>query len=108
METEGINEKISQLLSDPEGMAKISAMAQSLFGNEGEKSEEPKESGEAQMLVKAAKLLGDSGGRDDRAQLLLALKPHLSAEKGERVDKAIKLLRLARLLPLIKESDLFL
>lgn len=41
---------------------------------------------------------------DPRTALLAALKPHLSERKREKVDTAIKILRLLELLPLLKES----
>jgi len=41
---------------------------------------------------------------DARTSLLLALKPHLSEAKQEKVDTAIKILRLLDLLPILKES----
>lgn len=53
-------------------------------------------------ILKISKLLG-SQNDDDRTRLLLALKPHLSPMRRERVDKAVRLLRLASILPLINE-----
>lgn len=48
----------------------------------------------------------NSGADDKRAGLLLALKPHLSVDRQERVDKAVKLLKIASLLPVLKEQGL--
>lgn len=47
-----------------------------------------------------------SGADDKRAGLLLALKPHLSKERQERVERAVKLLKIASLLPVLKEQGL--
>ncbi len=109
MENDNLNEKISQLLSDPEGMARIQSMAESLFGGNmnlpSAQSEAPSTQNEAEMLMKALQVL-KSEKNDDRSQLLIALKPHLSTERGEKVDKAVKLLKLAKLLPLLKETDI--
>ena len=59
---------------------------------------------ELSMMMKVFSSL--NGPRnDDRSNLLFALKPHLSAERQERVDRAAKLLKLASLLPLLKEFD---
>ena len=44
---------------------------------------------------------------DERSKLLLALKPHLSEKRQQRVDKAVKLLKLASLIPIVKEQGLF-
>lgn len=48
----------------------------------------------------------NSGADDKRAGLLLALKPHLSVDRQKRVDKAVKLLKIASLLPVLKEQGL--
>ena len=47
-----------------------------------------------------------SKSNDSRSQLLLALKPHLSEPKQEKVGTAIKILKLLELLPLIKDTGL--
>lgn len=47
-------------------------------------------------------------GEDDRnTELLRALKPHFSEERAKKVDDAIRILQLIRLLPLVKELGLF-
>ena len=43
---------------------------------------------------------------DDRTRLLLALRPHLSPEKRERVDKAVKFLKIMDIFPLIRGSGI--
>jgi len=37
---------------------------------------------------------------------LLALKPHLTDERQQRIDKAVKLLRIISVIPLLKEQGL--
>lgn len=49
----------------------------------------------------------NSGKNDDRTTLLMALRPHLSAKRQERLDRAVKLMKIASLMPLISESGLF-
>lgn len=104
MENDNIQENLSRLLSDPEGMERIRAMAESLFSSAEEKKEPSGD--ETQMLLRAVKLLRDDAP-DERGQLLLALRPHLGAERQEKIDRAVKLLRLAKLAPLLGESDIF-
>ena len=43
---------------------------------------------------------------DSRTQLLYALKPLLSEPKREKVDTAIKILKLIEMLPLLKGTGL--
>ena len=114
-----ISEKLAEILNDPESFNRIKSMAENLLGNE-QKQEVPHSSPDLNSI------LGDSGldpaqickiisvmshlksSKDDtRSNLLLALKPHLSAPKREKVDTAIKLLKLIDLLPLLKDSGIF-
>ncbi len=115
-----MSQGISKILEDPDSMQKIKEMANSLFGNEENKNEQKKEAQKQSfsgldafgdgldmgMLLKIGKAL-KSGGNDHRSDLLLALKPHLSEKRRDRVDKAVKILRLVSLLPLIKDSGIF-
>ncbi len=109
--------KISELLSDPDGMEKIKAMANAIFGqSEAEKTPKNDDSQSVGGLslpdgfdpLKFMNIFSalKSGEADHRANLLLALRPHLSHERQERVDKAVKLLKLASLLPLLKQQGI--
>ncbi len=49
----------------------------------------------------------NSSSDDSRTRLLLALKPHLSEKRRERVDKAIKIMKLLAIMPMITESGIF-
>ena len=101
---------LAKILEDPDSMQKIKEMASSLFGEK--KPEEPPPANplgdglDMGALLKIGNAL-KSGSNDHRSNLLLALKPHLSEKRRERVDKAVKRLRLVSLLPLIKDSGIF-
>lgn len=104
-----LNQKLSQILNDPESMNRVRQMAESILSDkEEEKSEDDsifgsfggEELGNIMSIV--SKL--NNQQNDARTSLLLALKPHLSEEKQEKVDTAIKILRLLDLLPILKES----
>ncbi len=105
MENSNLAERLSEILNDPEGMARIESLAQSLL-SDGEKKEESVP--DAIDGIKIAKVLSSlkSYGDDNRSQLLLALRPHLSSERQARVDKAVKLLKLVGMLPLLQESGI--
>ena len=114
-------DKISQMLSDPDGMNKIMNIAKNLF-SEGEsdnsrtlpEAESDNGEGLSGLLpdgIDPLKLINifsalNSKRDDKRASLLLALKPHLSVERQSRVEKAVKLLKIASLLPVLKENGL--
>lgn len=60
-----------------------------------------------QMLSRAAPLLNAVNREDDSTRLLRALRPLLSPARQQKLDEAIKILHMMRLMPLLKESGLF-
>ena len=106
-----LSEKLAGLLNDPDTMERVRQMAENLLGE----PEQPKPtnsieeigsmlgSGELQTIMQIVSRL-KSGGNDPRTQLLTALKPHLSEPRQEKVDTAIKILKMLELLPLMRES----
>ena len=110
-----ISQKLAGLLNDPETMNRVRQMAENIQG--GEQAEaKPQQSSfenlggmlgadEMQSIISIIGKLNQSGG-DTRTQLLTALKPHLSEPRREKVDTAIKILRLLELLPVLKESGI--
>lgn len=59
-----------------------------------------------QTIMKIAPLLSTFRQEDDNTRLLRALRPMLCEERQKKLDEAIKLLQLMRLLPLLKGSNL--
>lgn len=122
---EDLSAKLTQLLNDPDGMKQLQSMAQGLLGEGGldisalmpqeeTKPAMPDLSGmmggispdQINMMMKLMSAF-NSTKDDDRTRLLMALRPHLSDKRKERVDQAVKLLKLASVLPLISESGIF-
>ncbi len=120
---EELNDKIARLLSSPESLAKIQSMMAAL-GGEGT-GEAPQTTAAASpspqeesrdtaggglpdlgMLQKLMPLMGAFDREDDDTRLLQALRPYLHGERAGRLDEATKLLKLARLLPLLQEQSL--
>lgn len=58
------------------------------------------------MLLKIQKMFSTMNIEDENTKLLKALKPHFSDDRKTKIDKAIKMLRLFSLLPMIQESGL--
>ncbi len=113
-----ISEKLAEILNDPDSLNRVREMAEGLLG--GQKTENKNappdissalEGGgfDAAQIAKIMSVMSrlKGGGNDNRSNLLLALKPHLSAPRREKVDTAIKLLKLIDLLPFLKDSGLF-
>ena len=106
MENDNIGESIQKIINDPEGMAKIQALAQSLFSENTPAQNDAVPTAEEISILQNAFSMLKNDKPDERARLLIALKPHLSAERQGRVDKALSLLRIAKLAPLLSKSDL--
>ena len=105
-----LNQKLAQILNDPESMNRVREMAESILTD---KKEQPTaqegspfgvvDSNELMSIMSLVSKLNTQNG-DARTDLLKALKPHLSEPKREKVDTAIKILHLLELLPVLKES----
>lgn len=105
-----LTEKLSALLSDPDGMEKIKSMAQGLLGSQTPVKENPLATSDEidiGAITRILSLMKSSSKEDERVKLLLALKPNLSPERQSRVDSAVKILKLIDLAPLLKEAGLF-
>ena len=115
-----LTDKITQLLSDPAGMDMVKSLAGSLLSGGGSNSQigENKpavNSGGNDMglnpqqmatIMKVITALKSNDENDEQIRLIMALKPHLSPERQKKADNAAKMLKIARLLPMIKSSGL--
>lgn len=111
-----LSEKLASVLNDPESMERVRKMAENILGDKDEKPE-PQTSAlsdissvlganEMQSIIRIISQL-KSSGNNPRTQLLNALKPHLSEPKREKVDTAIKILKVIEILPFLRESGIF-
>lgn len=115
--------KLGELLNNPGSLEQIKNLA-GLLGGAASNSQPPapqpeqKEStpgapgipgvdGEMlQTIMKIAPMLSTFRQEDDSTRLLRALRPMLCEERQKKLDEAIKLLQLMRLMPLLKGSNL--
>ena len=105
--------KLGELLSDEESVQQLTELAQMMMSGDEEGSGEGSEetsNGEGMhdlgAVMKIAGLAGALSQKDKNAELLLALKPHLSEERQKKVDKAVKLLKLIAIWNMAKENGL--
>ncbi len=111
--------KLTELLSDEESMRQIRELAEMLSKGDtdaaAEQVETPEQSPETEdsgdmpdieMMMKLTSLMGKLNESDENTGLLLALKPHLSEKRRQRVDKAVKLLRLMAVFDTARESGI--
>ncbi len=59
------------------------------------------------MVTKLAPMLSRINQEDDSTRLLHALRPLLGPARQKKVDEAMKILQMMRLLPVLKESGIF-
>jgi len=55
-----------------------------------------------EMLLKISSLMSAMGKNDQRSDLIMALKPHLSHERQKKADDAVQMLKLMSLLPMLQ------
>jgi hypothetical protein len=92
-----LNDLLGGLMSDPAAMETLGGLLSSLSGAP---SSDTAETGGGALLTKLLPLL--SGGGDSReVALLRAVRPYLHDGREKRVDEAIELLHIMKLLPLI-------
>lgn len=111
--TDDLSQKLSGILSDPEAMNEIAALASQLGvdapGLHSEKPEEkpaPPDDFAAQM-TQLLPMLGTLRQEDDTTRLLDAMRPFLSEERRIKLDKAKRLIKVMKLMPLLRDLPLF-
>ncbi len=114
-----LGDRLEEFLSRPDSMERIQAMMASLSGGDAPPSAPdapgkppspppPPPSGDGGMdmaaLQKLLPLMQGMGDdkHDPNVALLRALRPYLHDGREKRVDEAIRMMQLAKLLPLLK------
>lgn len=107
---ENIQEKIAQIMSDPQALDQVQSLGKMLGLNRKENEIPPKQEQSAESVELMSKigrlmpLFQRINQEDDTTRLLLALKPFLSEEKCKKLDSAKKMVQMMKLIPLLKES----
>ena len=96
---DSINDIISSLSEDD--IENLKGIAKDLFSGDDEL---PLGGDGAFNIGSLGKLM--SASDDDRCRLIKALKPLLSDERQKRADEAVRLLKLASMLPAIRQSGI--
>lgn len=113
--------KINDILKDEESLRQLSELAEMLRTGEftGDSTEEncPKSTGEEnsvnsgdmpdmEMMLKISSLAGAMNSSNKNTELLMALRPHLSSDGQQRLDRAVKILKLISVYEMAKESGI--
>ncbi len=89
-----LEDMIGKILGDPGEMEKISQLASELFGGSDGAGEKKAEPDFGKML---GGLMKSSSAGSDKAALVAALGPYLKPERQRKLEKALKISRLAGL-----------
>lgn len=122
-----ITSKLGEMLNNPESMEKLKNLVSMFNGAAGpspaapnstdaspppekpeKNSPEPEvDKGSLEMIMKFAPLLSRARQEDDSTRLLRCLRPFLSEPKRKKLDEAIRLMQIVRMIPFLKNSGLF-
>lgn len=117
---DNLNDIINNLSADDINMLK--GVASSILGENaaaegnGQKAQESQPAGggslspagldgiDFEMIMKAKTIFEKmNGAHNKNLDLIMALKPHLSPDKQDRADQAVRILKLFEVLPMLKE-----
>lgn len=115
-----IEEKINQILSNPEALKQVQSLGRSLGLSQATQEADalpkaPEKSPKNDMMsedmlaavTRFAPLMQKMKSDDDATRLLYALRPFLNSEKQKKLDNAERLMKFIKILPLLKENGLF-
>ena len=94
-----LEDMLNSVLSDPEQMSKIAGLAKSLMGGDDSPPSGPQAAPPAfddRMLGQLQGLMNSKKSSSSEA-LLRAMQPYLSEKRRLKMDKALKLARMAKL-----------
>lgn len=129
---DNIQDKIAQIMSDPQALKQVQSLGKMLGLDSHEKADNKKtvtsdnlltdtpektkplnvvmnEGIPTEMMGKIMKImpvLKQVNQEDDVSRLLQALRPFLSEEKCKKLDSARKMIQVMKIIPLLKESGL--
>lgn len=95
-----LEEKLGAILSDPDMMQKLQAMAQSLSQSPPPQQCQPEQTApqiDLSMLQKLSGLAGQTGIDKNQQTLLAALTPYLPQNRVSRLEKAMRAAKMAKL-----------
>lgn len=115
---------LNDFIKNPESMEKIKNLASMLGGGGGSEPAPPPEQAapvpavrdnrapegvdqdSLRMVMKLAPMISKFRQEDDSTRLLRALRPFLKEEKQKKLDEAIRLMQIVRMIPFIRHSGL--
>lgn len=90
-------DKLNAILNDPAALSRIGELAKSVMGGESSRDDGKEPEIDPGIVSRVMGLLKRNGVRSEERALLEAMKPFLSEHRRVKMDKAMKLARLAGL-----------
>lgn len=113
-----LSSQISQILNNPEMMEQIKGLS-GLLGQSAPDTQSPPPAVQnkpspldmlggdgMQMAMKLIPIMNSLKQEDDTTRLLRAIKPFLSPQRQDKIEEAIKILHILKILPVIKSQGL--
>lgn len=103
-------DKVREMFSGEDGKAQLMGIMNAFRDTPEANSEETQQDGglnlDPSMLLKLGKIMSLSGENteNDKAKLLLSLKPFLKDERKNKVDKAVQLMNMSKIISVFKDD----
>ena len=96
---EDLQNQLGAIMNDPVMMEKLMAMAQSLGGSQQQQPPEKPDlpAFDPAMLQRLTGIMGQSGIDPNQKGLLSALRPYLSCHRIDKLEKAMRAAKMAKL-----------
>ena len=102
-------EKLNAVLNNPAELERIARLAAELMGGEDDETAPPPKPDipplDSELLGKLTKLMGSAGGGSDKTALVQALSPYLKPDRQARLQRALRMAKVARLARAAMEND---
>ncbi len=109
-----IQDKINQILSNPEALKQVQSLGEQLGLAKPETPKpKPKQSellGDDMLsaITRLAPVMSSVNSNDETTQLLNSLRPFLSSEKQQKLDRAEKMIKFIKIIPILKDNGMFI
>jgi hypothetical protein len=102
-------DKVREMFSGEDGKAQLMEIINAFRDEPQEKTEDKNDGGgfdfDPSMLLKLQKIMSLSGNNEnDKSKLLLSLKPFLKDERKNKVDKAVQLMNISKIISVFKDD----
>ena len=109
-----IQDKINRILSNPEALRQVQSLGEQLGLSKPEPpkpkppSQSPMNDDMLKTITRLAPVMNSVKSDDETTMLLDSLRPFLSRAKQEKLDRAEKMIKFIKIIPLLKDNGLFM